>query len=72
MSAEFAKTVEANNGTVFVQVFNLETGERVDYEWFGCPWHSLEKRLQRAHAWADARMVLLAKYTISDPRRMAR
>ena len=50
----FGKTIEqTDTGMVVAKVFNLATGERVGLEFFSFPFSSQERRLIKAHSWAD-------------------
>lgn len=44
---------QSDTGTVYVHVYSMKTGERVGFEIFSWPPFNQERRLQRAHAWAD-------------------
>ncbi len=64
----FIKIIESTNGLVSASIFNLNTRKRQDLEFFLCQIWGIERRLQKAHEWADERIKVLEKYTQDDPR----
>lgn len=65
----YGKVIEqGDTGMVIATVWNLNTGERCGLEFFYT--FSQERRLQRAHAWADKYIALCEKYCIDDPRKI--
>lgn len=58
----FTKRIEQlDSGTAFASVHDSD-GNRVGYRFFSWPPFSQEKRLKRAHAWADRWLANCEKY----------
>lgn len=58
---------QSDTGVVIASVYNQNTGNRVGLEFFHWPPFFQERRLQRAHRWADEWMKNCEKYCIDIP-----